>query len=271
MPAHAAGNEVLEIRGVALGQCLELAPDTGRLRVGPCTGDAHQKWERVPLADGTFMLRNLGYPECLWRTNSFTCDDEDIHQRVTFAPAGDGVVKVVEATTGLVADTRINDSHGVVGVQSVDTDHQRWRVTVLPEVVPPPVDTAGRLIEIRSTSDGTCVTNESSVLVKLRACAGTAGQRWRRVELGDGAFALRNESADRCLQLYSRGSRVDTWDPCDVADPRQQWRLEGDPLGRHRLRNAHNGDYATPLGDGVTTYQLSPGLTWQKWVLTVVS
>lgn len=268
LPAHAAGNEVLEIRSVALGQCLELEPGTGRLRAGPCTGDAHQEWERVPLADGAFLLRNLGHPECLWRTNSFACDDEDIHQRVTFEPAGDGVVKLVEVTTGLVADTTINSSYGVVGARSADTDHQRWRVTALPEVVPPPVDTAGRLVEIRGVNGGTCVTSASSVLARLQACAGTADQRWRRVELGDGAFALRNESADRCLQVNGSGTRVDTWDPCDVADPKQQWRLEGDPLGRHRLRNAHSGGYATPLRDGITSYELVPGSTLQKWELT---
>ncbi|MFD7658570.1 RICIN domain-containing protein [Actinosynnema sp. NPDC059797] len=271
LPAHAAGNEVLEIRSVALGGCAGSAGGTSEVRVAPCTGGPEQKWERIPLAGDTFLLRNLGSGDCVWRMKRFGCEDEDEYQRLAFEPDGDGVVRLREVASGGFADSTGNHLFGLISRDRLDTDHQRWRVAVLPDVVPPPVDTTGRVVTVRSLDEGTCLTNVSALLISLRACSGSADQRWRRVELGDGALVLRNETSGSCVQLSDRGSNVNTWEPCDTANPRHRWRLETDPLGRHRLVNAHDGGYLTPLTDSVTTYKRVPALTWQEWELTAAS
>lgn len=271
VPAQAAasGNAVIEIKSVALRQCLQpgRVNDFDWLVLAPCSGSAAQQWELVPMRDSKLVLRNLGDRTCVngWVGVLPTkCHAEDADQHAELVPDAAGSVKLKYGRN--YADTSSYKYSGTLSAYSAsDTDHQRWLVREVGETSTP-VDTTGKVVSFRSFDEGTCIA-ENAGLASHLTCADDDRQRFQRVELGDGVFQLRNVASGTCIGKY--GVYVHLRTACASDDTGQHFRLDTDELG-YSLISHVGGEVLTPFSrNEVGSYRHDSGLTWQKWEVSV--
>ncbi|MFI6101450.1 hypothetical protein ACIA8G_38390 [Lentzea sp. NPDC051213] len=272
--AEPAGNPIIELKNVARGQCMTAgAPEYFQLEMAGCTGAATQRFERVGLPNGQFHLRNVANRWCVDGGQSLLtepCDETDRYQRWELVSDASGATKLKVGGLSAYADTVIYDlipDLKIIPNDPEDTDHQRWVVTEVGSV-PPLSDTTGALVTLESSGRGT--------VEGVAACADGAGvgscpgSAFQRVELGGGAFQLR--AGDVCLRPKpATRYDVDLLGNCAVADPAQQWRLEGpDLFGGHLIRNVAKGTYLTPSDPRLMLFEkdpFGPSSQHQRWYL----
>jgi hypothetical protein len=281
VPAQAepAGNTIIEIKNVYYGTCLQSAvvSGLGGTDLAPCDGSSAQRWERaVGGGLGTnvsHVLRNAGTGNCATGWSSpyqYYCDVEDGEQNIRFEPAGDGTVKLrfVHQTYGTHYVTGMSSNH-VSNTGPSDDPAQRWEVREVGRPTPPG-DTAGQVIRLNSHYRNQCAAADDQAAVVLQVCDASAGQRFRRVELSDGSFQLRNEEKGKCLVANS--GNASATGSCDPADEAQKWRFDTDSLGLLSLRSTRGGLLTATVEPGTNTYLSAP---WtrnrytQKWEVSV--
>ncbi|TWP50258.1 hypothetical protein FKR81_21380 [Lentzea tibetensis] len=270
-PAQASGNEVVEIKNVAYGECLQLT-EIRRASLAGCTGAAEQKWERVQLSDGHSAFRSLVSGDCLYGYYSVDTDDCDADEKSEFVelvPAAAGTVKL-KFEKGFAEPGRYRGWVDL-GYESAD-DGQLWRVRVLDETAPPLPDTAGKAVRVRSIISEECIS-VSAAPTTMATCANAPEETFQRIELGDGRFKLRSTSGT-CLGTFGGDwDKQDRWSECVPTDPTQEWLLETDQLGAHRIRSAPGGDlpYLVPTSEHRLSLFLDmlQGDNWLKWEITL--
>lgn len=263
-PASAAEEiQIVEIRNVALGLCLENTAENRYLpAVTTCTGSTAQQFERLPAAAGGDFFRSLASDYCLdrWDYSGYLwgmpCNSENAGQRAEVMPSGADTHKL--RYQGKFAQA----TYPQAGVEFADenaSDGQQWRIRVV-GTRPKPEPAA--VFKLRSAADGTCVTERDTGLA-LADCA--AAPRFERLDLGAGAFGMRSTSSGRCLANPS-GSAVTTA-LCSTDDPAQRWTLTSDEFGLFKV--ARSTRHLTPSHEGTTVaaYEYwSIGVS-QKWEL----
>jgi hypothetical protein len=265
-PAGAAreGNPIVEIRSVAHDLCMATSPDKVTPVLVACTGSPAQQFERIAVASGGVLLRNVAERTCLdrlstgWQLYDVACDAEAASQRVELV-AGAGHVKL--RVQGKFAQSPYPDL-GVFFEEENAQDVQQWRIQEA-GVAPPPQE-LGAVVRIKHADRQICVT-ESGAKAVLEPCTATTGQAFQRVDLGAGKIALRSTTSGNCLTNLSSD---DVALVACSATAAQQWTLAADELNYYKIANVGSGRYLTPdSGDSVDTYPYwQIGLS-QKWEL----
>jgi len=271
--AEPAGNQIIELKNVARNQCMTAGTnDVRQAEMADCTGAANQRWEKVGLPNGQFFLRNIADRWCVNGENSLiteTCDEASRSQHWTFVTDATGATKLKQAFWAGYADTFLYDEIPdlkIVPNDVADSDHQRWVVTEVGSVAPPP-DTAGALVTLENSKWWAVEKTDNCVSgAGMGVCPGSAFQR---VELGGGAFQLR--AGEACLRPKPAARfDLDLLGDCAAADLGQQWRLEGpDLFGGHLIRNVGKGTYLTPTSTlGLFVKEpFGPDPQYQRWYL----
>ncbi|GLZ29756.1 hypothetical protein Lesp02_19460 [Lentzea sp. NBRC 105346] len=268
--AEAAGNPVIEIKSVALGSCWEPGK-TDRVDdivvLAPCDGSAKQRWEKAPATAGGFVLRNTATGRCVtgWGYLSmWHCEVEGTDQAVQIVPDVAGAVKLKYGEK--FADSWLAPGVGTRG--KWDGPEQKWLVTEVGTATPP-ADTAGKVVRIKSHYRQECATPGQFWPV-LAACDDSTGQRFGRIELGDGWFQLRSESTGTCV---ADAKWYPELAPCAAGD-NQKWRLDNDSLGLSTIVSAiGNTLYVGPAPDknvGLTE-PMTQNRYAQKWEISAVA
>ncbi|MFC3893373.1 hypothetical protein ACFOWZ_18010 [Lentzea rhizosphaerae] len=273
-PASAAtGNDIIEIRSVAHGDCLQ--PDTPQPHAGPgvgaCTGASNQRWEQIAVGGGRYLLRNLASTECVsTKFGSYWCDDEGADMFAELVPDASGAVRVkfgAEYMTGLT----FGDGSREIWFPSFrgDPAEELWQVRVVGTTTPP-ADTKGQIVHIKSV-DATygClyVTSDNQLMTLSLPCGKTEYQKFQRIELADGTTALRSLANGKCIaQNEQSPTRIEVLADCAADTTRHHWTIEPTKTGAARL---FTGDhYLTPNSDRVFAYPRQRETnTWQLWEL----
>lgn len=273
-PASAAtGNDIIEIRSVARGDCLQ--PDSAQPHAGPgagaCTGELSQRWEVIPVGEGRQLLRNLASTECLSeKYGSYYCDDEAADMRVELVPDGSGPVRLKIVDEYLTGFTFSDGSRAFWFSGFSAGDEQRWQVRQVGRTTPP-ADTAGQVVNIR-TVDFTygCLyqTTDNKLMPLQLPCGKTDYQKFQRIELGNGRTALRGLANGKCVAASaSQPLEIEVVSDCSPDDVRQQWSIEPTMTGAVRIREASGERLLTP-GDGWVFLYPRQNNSWQLWELT---
>lgn len=273
-PASAAqeGNPIIEITSVARGTCLTLkvepAPEWPRVVMAACTGAPDQRWEQMPVGDGKIVLRSVTSRDCVQATASLTnfwCDEKEPYQRAEIVADQDGTVLV--EYNGQYLDSSSNEVNPYLNAKTTGSDHQRWRVRQTGTATP--ADTAGQVVRIEAVGlDYGCLDVDGRSALKPTPCADVPGQRFQRIELGDGRTALRNLANGRCLHAEDGDEViVDVLQECDAADTGQHWTFDRTAVGTYRVRSGER--LLTPGDNHVWASPEFPGLHWiQHWHVT---
>ncbi|MFD4675448.1 RICIN domain-containing protein [Lentzea sp. NPDC058450] len=272
-PAGAAedGNELVEIRSVLLGECLQAAEEPHRATMLPCTGGKEQYWEVVPVGEGRNLLRSVAnHRQCLSeRYNFYYCEDEAPHGFASMVPEPSGAVRIRfgDSDAFMKVSSRTDGTQGVLIVPWGERDEQQWEVRTVGTTGPSP-DTTGQVVRIRSaeTERYGCAGLSGTRLLPV-PCADVPEQRFQRIEVGPGVTALRSVANGKCLSLWGAGAvEPEVTQDCVPADARQQWSIEPTKLGSARLRNATGEKFLTP-GTGWVFMTEHYSNTWQQWDL----
>lgn len=271
-PAQASGSEVVEIKNVAFGECVQLA-EHRTARLASCTGAAEQKWERVQLSSGRSAFRSLVSGDCLfgyYSVDTDDCDADEENEFVDLVPAAAGTVKL-KFEKGFA---QLGRYRGWVDLDDESADEgQLWQVRALDETAPPLPDTAGKVVRVKNILTEECVSVSAAPTTMAR-CANAPEETFQRIELGDGRFKLRSTTSGTCLGTVGGDwEKQDRWSECVPTDPTQEWVLETDQLGAHKIRSAPGGDlpYLIPTSEHRLSLfmDMFPGDNWFKWEITL--
>ncbi|SER12346.1 RICIN domain-containing protein [Lentzea albida] len=272
-PASAAGgNDVVEIRSTAHGQCLQAGEELhGRALIVACDGEADQRWEAVPVDGGTHLLRNLGNRSCLSAEfTTYYCDAQAVHEFTSFVPDTSGSVRVKlgEGEQYLTVFTWQSGEREAMVQGLRDSDEQRWQVRTVGTAAPLP-DTSGQVVRLRAVEHDTygCISLTGGTKVTTAPCADTPEQRFQRIELADGRTALRSVVTDKCVaprQDQSTGLAAVL--DCATDDVRQHWSFERTGTGAVLIRQSTGDRVITPSVGWLLLLprQYDP---WQHWDL----
>lgn len=268
-PAGAAqeGNSIIEITSVAHNRCLqpEAASAHPALELGACTGAQNQRWEQIPIGDGSYLLRNLETRECVdakFSLAGWWCDDQAATQYGQLVADRSGTVRIKYGE--LYADS----TFGVWPRDFADNDNQRWLVRQTGTTTP--VDTTGQVVRIASVNKLGCVSVRATMFLEPKPCADVPEQKFQRIELGNGSTALRSVLTGKCMAVRQAGtSPVNVVPDCNPADVSQQWTLETNKTGATRLRVSADQRYLLPASPGIYAYaRQTDNNTWQSWDIT---
>ncbi|MFJ5988531.1 RICIN domain-containing protein [Lentzea sp. NPDC092896] len=270
-PASATtGNNIVEIRSMAYGECLQAGTEPHDTQIVACTGAEEQRWEVVLVDGNRHLLRNLANRECLSETFGFYwCDDELAHGFAVSMPDAPGAVRIRfgDGEAYLTALTWQNGERDVLIQSPTDRAEQRWLVRTVGMTQPLP-DTSGQVVRIRA-ADGArfgCISLTGSSLVPA-PCTDSPAQKFQRIEAAGGRTALRSVANGKCVAVASAQAVVpEVVSDCVPGEVLQQWSIEPTKLGSARLRQVAADKFLTP-GTGWMFLTTHWSDTWQQWEL----
>ncbi|GHH51495.1 hypothetical protein GCM10017774_61970 [Lentzea cavernae] len=272
-PASAAsGNDVVEIKNVAYGECLQAAQEQhGSPLIVACDGGADQRWEVIPVAGGRQLLRNVTSKDCLSETyGSYYCDDEGVHSFAAILPQPSGAVriKLSDGERYLSGFTWSSGARDAWYQPLRDYDEQLWQVRAVGTAAPLP-DTKGEVVRISSVQFDYygCVSLTNGTGLTNSPCADVPEQKFQRIELPDGRTALQSLANGKCVTVREGQSiSLDVASNCSPEDVRQLWTIEPTRTGAARVRQSADGQLLTPGSNWVFLYAQQTG-AWQLWNL----
>ena len=227
--AAAEGNQIVEIRSVAEGRCLDFdrQPTESLLpSLNACSGAPTQLFERIVSASGGEYLRNTGDHRCLdgasWIAFRQSCDTAVPAQRFELAPDAAGTVKL--KTGGKAVDTYHYGARGELSMQApYAIPTQQWQVR---QVGVAPKAELAAVVRLRSAGTFPKCVAESGATTALTNCDAPGREAFQRVDAGAGKVALRNTASGKCLS--NRDYHEVTLTDCATDVRAQQWTLDGD-------------------------------------------
>ncbi len=272
-PASAAtGNDIVEIKNVAYGECLQAGqePHASPVVVA-CSGASSQRWEVIPVDGGRQLLRNLASRECLSEMfAAYYCDDQGVDEFAAVLPHASGAVRIKfgDGDRYLTGFTWSDGRRDAWYPSFREHDEQLWQVRNV-GTTPPPADTAGQVVRIRAVNfvEHGCISLTSGTRLVPVPCADSPEQKFQRVELGDGRTAFRSVVNDKCVAVReTQPMDLEVVSDCAPDNVRQQWSIEPTRTGAARIRQAAGDQLLTP-GSGWVFLYPRQSYTWQLWEL----